>query len=60
MSVIESVRSARRPIRSPTAPSARLPIGRAKNPSAKMPSVWSCCAAGLLWGKNWRPMSVAK
>ena len=35
ISAIESVRSARRPIRSPTLPSTTLPNGRATNPSAK-------------------------
>ena len=39
ISAIESVSSARRPMRSPTEPSTRLPNGLAKNPSANAPNV---------------------
>ncbi len=60
ISAIDSVSSARRPMRSPTEPSTMLPTGRAKNPSANTPNVSSCCAAALFCGKNWWPMSVAK
>ncbi len=60
ISAIDSVSSARRPMRSPTMPSTRLPNGRAPNPSAKTANASSCWAPGLDCGKNCRPMSLAK
>ena len=60
ISAIDSVSSARRPMRSPDVPSTRLPIGRAKKPRANVPKVSNCWAVWSDCGKNCLPMSLAK
>src|SRR5262249_33200844 len=60
MSAIDSVSSARRPMRSPTDPSTRLPIGRAPKPIAKATYVFSVWTVGFEFGKKFLPISFAK
>ena len=52
MSAIDNTSSARRPMRSPTAPSTRLPIGLPRNPTPNTANVSSSCVPGVDCGKN--------
>ena len=59
--MIDSVSSARRPIRSPTMPSTSPPTGRAAKPSQNTRYVSSCLSYGSIEaGKNCLPISVEK
>ncbi|GAA2761562.1 hypothetical protein GCM10010103_06030 [Streptomyces paradoxus] len=57
-----TVRAARRPCRSATAPISSPPTGRMKKPTANTANVDSSGTSELsaLWGKTWSAMQVAR